>query len=150
MAAEHGPSVKKRTEWLYLGASLGVGLFLGMVLVFFILAMRRKCRKAKNVYEDVSMSRHDLRMDNTEQYQATEASLYHRPTLAAPYDIPDVTSPVYMDMSKGCRSNNQASNRERFSLGNGAKLLPGYTDLDNRDGVDDSHPYQGLQPVAGI
>ncbi|CAB4012608.1 carcinoembryonic antigen-related cell adhesion molecule 1 isoform X5 [Paramuricea clavata] len=136
------PSMQKYPDWYYLAGSLGVGLLLGMALVLMIVSIRRKSRKTKGVYEDVRASP-DLELDITAQYQdmSRQPNLYQETDAesTSPYEIADLTCPIYMDMNEA-RKQNQAG----CSHQNETAPVPGYTDLEYRDRVD-SHPYQGLE-----
>ncbi len=136
------PSMKHH-NWYYLAGSLGVGVLVGVALVLLIISVRRKSRKLQ-VYEDVRTSP-DLELHITAQYQDInrQTSQYQETdaTSTSPYEIADLTCPIYMDMNEG-KLKNGKTNQARCSHQN--SLMPGYTNLDLRTRVD-SHPYQGLQ-----
>lgn len=108
--------------------------------------MRRKCRNI--VYEDVRKPPEspDLELNITEQYQDMNretSAVYEDADSTLPYEIANLTCPIYMDMNEGKIKTTQTSPAS-CSHQNEKALFPGYTDLDHRNRVD-SHPYQGLQ-----
>ena len=134
-------SMVQHPDWYYITGSLGVGLILGVALVLVILWICRRSRKSKDVYKDAPSSS-GLELDMTPEYLdiIEQPSQYEETDFTTPYEIADLTCPMYM-MNEG-RLDTEETNGPRCSNQN--TLMPGYTDLDYRARVD-SHPYQGLQ-----
>ena len=137
---------QEHPDWHYLAGSLGVGIIFGIVLVLVVVYMRRKCRNT--VYEDVCKPPEspDLELDIAEQYQDMNretSAVYEEANTTSPYEIADLTCPIYMDMNEG-RMGATWANQANCRHQNETTLFPGYTNLDHRKRVD-SHPYQGLQ-----
>ena len=136
-------SIKQQPDWYYITGSLGIGLILGIVLVVIIISICRKSRKSEspNVYEDTYTSS-GVELDTSAEYvESRESSQYDETDFITPYEIADLTCPIYMNINE---DKLKPEDENELGCSHQNTFMSGYTDLDYRERVD-SHPYQGLQ-----